>query len=168
MQPRRHEDTKTGSKPLLEGLLARRILVLDGAMGTMIQRHRLTEADFRGERFRAHPRDLRGDNDLLVLVRPDIIADIHRAYLEAGSRKLVGTRTKVRVTVDGGEPFTEKIRSVVAGTTLGMMIANVPAVILGDRIANRIPVRVVHSIAAAIFAILGIATLLGAGERLGF
>jgi putative Ca2+/H+ antiporter (TMEM165/GDT1 family) len=54
------------------------------------------------------------------------------------------------------------------GTTLGMMIANVPAVLLGDRIANKMPVRMVHAIAAAIFAILGFATLLGAGERLGF
>jgi Ca2+/H+ antiporter, TMEM165/GDT1 family len=60
------------------------------------------------------------------------------------------------------------IVSVVAGTTLGMMIANVPAVFLGDRIAHRMPVRAVHAVAAAIFAILGIATLLGAGERLGF
>ena len=58
--------------------------------------------------------------------------------------------------------------SVVAGTTLGLMIANVPAVFLGDRIAHRMPVRLIHSIAAAIFAILGVATLLGAGERLGF
>ena len=58
--------------------------------------------------------------------------------------------------------------SVVAGTTFGMMIANVPAVLLGDRIAHRMPVRLVHSIAAATFAILGVATLLGAGERLGF
>lgn len=57
---------------------------------------------------------------------------------------------------------------VVAGTTLGMMIANVPAVILGDRIANRMPVKIVHRIAAAIFAILGLATLLGAGQRFGF
>ncbi len=57
--------------------------------------------------------------------------------------------------------------SVVAGTTFGMMIANVPAVLLGDRIATRMPVRLVHSIAAAIFVILGVATLLGAGERLG-
>ncbi|TQK05917.1 putative Ca2+/H+ antiporter (TMEM165/GDT1 family) [Herbaspirillum sp. SJZ130] len=57
---------------------------------------------------------------------------------------------------------------VVAGTTLGMMIANVPAVLLGDRIAGRMPVRVVHAIAAAIFAILGVATLLGAGKSLGF
>jgi putative Ca2+/H+ antiporter (TMEM165/GDT1 family) len=58
--------------------------------------------------------------------------------------------------------------SVVAGTTLGMMIANVPAVVLGDRIANRIPVRLVHAVAAAIFAIIGAATLLGAGQRFGF
>ncbi|WP_301101814.1 TMEM165/GDT1 family protein [Propionivibrio sp.] len=57
---------------------------------------------------------------------------------------------------------------VVAGTTLGMMIANVPAVLLGDRIAERMPVRAVHSIAAAIFALLGVATLLGVGERFGF
>jgi putative Ca2+/H+ antiporter (TMEM165/GDT1 family) len=58
--------------------------------------------------------------------------------------------------------------SVVAGTTLGMMLANVPAVLLGDRIANRMPVRLVHGIAAAIFAVLGVATLLGAGKSLGF
>ncbi len=57
---------------------------------------------------------------------------------------------------------------VVLGTTLGMMIANVPAVILGDRIADRMPVTIVHRVAAAIFLILGIATLLGAGESLGF
>lgn len=56
---------------------------------------------------------------------------------------------------------------VVAGTTLGMMIANVPAVLLGDKIAERMPVRLVHAVAAAIFAILGVATLLGAGEKLG-
>ena len=58
--------------------------------------------------------------------------------------------------------------SVVAGTTLGMMIANVPAVLVGDKLAHKLPVRLVHGIAAAIFAILGIATLLGAGESLGF
>jgi 5-methyltetrahydrofolate--homocysteine methyltransferase len=69
----------------LDALLARRILVLDGAMGTMIQRLQLTEADFRGERFRNHPKDLKGDNDLLTLTRPGLIADIHRQYLEAGA-----------------------------------------------------------------------------------
>ena len=58
--------------------------------------------------------------------------------------------------------------SVVSGTTLGMMIANVPAVLLGDRIAGRMPVKIVHRIAAAIFAILGVLTLAGAGQRFGF
>ncbi len=58
--------------------------------------------------------------------------------------------------------------AVVAGTTLGMMLANVPAVLFGDRIASRMPVRLVHGIAAAIFAVLGAATLLGAGDALGF
>jgi 5-methyltetrahydrofolate--homocysteine methyltransferase len=66
-------------------LLAERILVLDGAMGTMIQTHDLTEADFRGERFRTHPSDLRGCNDLLCLTRPDVIGGIHDAYLDAGA-----------------------------------------------------------------------------------
>jgi 5-methyltetrahydrofolate--homocysteine methyltransferase len=65
--------------------LERRILFLDGAMGTMIQRHKLGEADYRGERFADWPRDLKGNNDLLVLTRPEIIADIHRQYLEAGA-----------------------------------------------------------------------------------
>jgi 5-methyltetrahydrofolate--homocysteine methyltransferase len=69
----------------LRALLTRRILVLDGAMGTMIQRRGLTEADFRGTRFADHPRDLKGDNDVLVLTRPDVIGDIHRLYLAAGS-----------------------------------------------------------------------------------
>ncbi len=69
----------------LRAALARRILVLDGAMGTMVQRLQLTEADFRGDRFRTHPHDLKGNNDLLVLTRPDAIADIHAQYLAAGA-----------------------------------------------------------------------------------
>jgi 5-methyltetrahydrofolate--homocysteine methyltransferase len=69
----------------LDALLSRRILILDGAMGTMIQRHKLTEADFRGDRFRAHPQDLKGNSDVLVLTRPDVIGSIHREYLEAGA-----------------------------------------------------------------------------------
>ncbi|HEX2668772.1 MAG TPA: methionine synthase [Gammaproteobacteria bacterium] len=69
----------------LERLLKERLLVLDGAMGTMIQAHPLEEADFRGERFKGHPKPLKGNNDLLTLTRPDIIAGIHRAYLEAGA-----------------------------------------------------------------------------------
>lgn len=66
-------------------VLKSRILVLDGAMGTMIQRHTLEEEDFRGERFKNHDTSLKGNNDLLSITRPDIIKDIHRAYFEAGA-----------------------------------------------------------------------------------
>src|SRR6188474_349199 len=66
-------------------LLQQRVLVLDGAMGTMIQRYKLSEADFRGERFRDHPKDLKGNNDLLQLTRPDVISEIHEQYLAAGA-----------------------------------------------------------------------------------
>src|SRR5690606_33788635 len=66
-------------------LLASRMLILDGAMGTMIQQHKLTELDFRGERFAEHFKDVKGDNELLSLVRPDLILQIHREYLEAGA-----------------------------------------------------------------------------------
>ncbi len=66
-------------------LLAERIVVLDGAMGTMIQAHRLDEEGYRGERFRAHPVDLQGNNDLLSITRPEIVEEIHRQYLEAGA-----------------------------------------------------------------------------------
>ena len=76
----------------LERALHDRILVLDGAMGTMIQRHRLSEEDFRGPRFSDHPRDLKGNNDLLILTRPDVVAGIHREYLAAGA-DLIETNT---------------------------------------------------------------------------
>ena len=66
-------------------LLEDRILVLDGAMGTMIQAHKLTEEDFRGPRFADHGSSLQGNNDLLSLTQPEIIQSIHRAYLEAGA-----------------------------------------------------------------------------------
>src|ERR1041385_2394967 len=70
----------------LQQLLRERIVIIDGAMGTMIQQRKLTEADFRGERFRDWKgKDLQGNNDLLNLTRPDIIEDIHRLYLEAGA-----------------------------------------------------------------------------------
>jgi 5-methyltetrahydrofolate--homocysteine methyltransferase len=69
----------------LRKTLAQRIVLLDGAMGTMIQRHRPTEADYRGKRFASHHKELRGDNDLFVLTKPEIIADIHAQYLAAGS-----------------------------------------------------------------------------------
>ena len=69
----------------LHQAIRERILILDGAMGTMIQTFKLDEADYRGERFKNHPVDLKGNNDLLVITRPDIIEDIHRRFLEAGA-----------------------------------------------------------------------------------
>ncbi len=76
----------------LPELLRARILVIDGAMGTMIQRHRLGEAEFRGERLVDHPKDLKGNNDLLVLTRPQVISQIHEQYLAAGA-DLIETNT---------------------------------------------------------------------------
>ncbi len=70
---------------IIETILKNRIMVIDGAMGTMIQRYRLEEKDFRGERFKNHQNDLKGNNDLLSITRPDIIKAIHREYLEAGA-----------------------------------------------------------------------------------
>ncbi|WP_119155028.1 homocysteine S-methyltransferase family protein [Caldimonas tepidiphila] len=69
----------------LPEILKQRIAVLDGAMGTMIQRYKLGEADYRGERFRDHPKDLKGNNELLVFTRPDVISEIHEQYLAAGA-----------------------------------------------------------------------------------
>lgn len=72
-------------KPAIQDLLSRRILVIDGAMGTMIQQERPDEADYRGDRFKDYPHSLKGNNDLLVLTQPEMIARIHRAFLEAGA-----------------------------------------------------------------------------------
>ncbi|HMK14288.1 MAG TPA: homocysteine S-methyltransferase family protein, partial [Burkholderiales bacterium] len=69
----------------IEQLLKQRILILDGAMGTMIQSYKLAESDYRGNRFAEFPNDLKGNNDLLTLTQPQIIRDIHSAYLEAGA-----------------------------------------------------------------------------------
>ena len=79
----RQKDEATHTE--LHATLAERIMMLDGAMGTMIQQHKLEEADFRGERFADHHSDLKGNNELLVFTRPEIIADIHRGFMEAGS-----------------------------------------------------------------------------------
>ena len=76
----------------LRSLMRERILVLDGAMGSLIQEYKLDESGFRGERFASHLRDLKGCNDLLSLTRPDIISEIHRNYLDAGA-DLIGTNS---------------------------------------------------------------------------
>jgi len=76
----------------LPQILKNRIAILDGAMGTMIQRYKLTEADYRGERFKDHPKDLKGNNELLQFTRPDVITEIHEQYLAAGA-DLIETNT---------------------------------------------------------------------------
>ena len=82
----------------LPAILAQRIAILDGAMGTMIQRFKLTEAQYRGERFKDFPRDVKGNNELLSLTRPDVISDIHEGYLAAGA-DLIETNTFGAITV---------------------------------------------------------------------
>ena len=72
-------------KMRIQDCLQQRILIIDGAMGTMIQRHKLTEADYRGERFKDWHVDVKGNNDLLSITRPDVIVGIHKQYLEAGA-----------------------------------------------------------------------------------
>jgi 5-methyltetrahydrofolate--homocysteine methyltransferase len=89
-------------------LLHQRILVLDGAMGTMIQRHKLDEAAFRGERFKDHSHDLKGNNDLLSLTQPDIIKNIHREYLAAGS-DIIETNTFSSTRLPQSDYKTEDI-----------------------------------------------------------
>src|SRR5699024_5823441 len=96
----------------LEAIAAKRILILDGAMGTMIQKERLEEADFRGERFADWHKDLKGNNDLLNLTQPHIIKAIHEAYLEAGA-DLIETNTfnatSMSMTDYGMEEFVYEI-----------------------------------------------------------
>ena len=82
----------------LRSLLARRILILDGAMGTMIQQHRLSEEQYRGAQFASHTRDLKGNNELLSLTRPDLISAIHDAYLAAGA-DIIETNTFGATTI---------------------------------------------------------------------
>jgi 5-methyltetrahydrofolate--homocysteine methyltransferase len=92
----------------LKACLERKILVLDGAMGTMIQRHRLQEADYRGSRFADHPHDLKGNNDLLVLTQPDLIRSIHAEYLAAGA-DIIETNTFNSTSVSQADYHLEAI-----------------------------------------------------------
>ena len=82
----------------LPEILKQRIVVLDGAMGTMIQRYKLTESDYRGERFKDHHIDVKGNNELLILTRPDVISEIHEQYLAAGA-DIIETNTFGATTV---------------------------------------------------------------------
>jgi 5-methyltetrahydrofolate--homocysteine methyltransferase len=92
----------------IDEILKERILVIDGAMGTMIQRNKLEEVDFRGERFRDHKYPLKGNNDLLSITRPDIIKDIHRQYLQAGA-DIIETNTFSGTTIAQADYHLEHI-----------------------------------------------------------
>lgn len=92
------EDRFAAVRNRLDTLLTERILVLDGAYGTAIQGRELSDADYRGERFRDHPRDVKGDPDLLNLTRPDVVEDIHRSYLAAGA-DIITTNTFTSTSV---------------------------------------------------------------------
>ena len=94
------------SKREIGELLKVRVLLLDGAMGTMIQRYDLTEEDYRGDKFQSHPSDLKGNNDLLSLTRPDVIREIHEAYLEAGA-DIIETNTFNATSISQADYQTE-------------------------------------------------------------
>jgi 5-methyltetrahydrofolate--homocysteine methyltransferase len=101
----------------LPGILRKRILVLDGAMGTMLQAYQFSEADFRGKRFRDHPRDLRGNSDLLCLTQPAAVAAIHEGYLDAGADVVSTnsfTATRIAQADYGFDPATVRELNVAA------------------------------------------------------
>ena len=110
---------------LLAELFAQRIVYLDGAMGTMIQQHKLEEADFRDESFAGVAGDLKGNNDLLSITRPDIIGDIHRAFLEAGS-DIIETNTFSGTTIAQADYGLEhRVRDInLASAKLARRIAD--------------------------------------------
>ena len=99
---------RAARRKLLIAALTERVLVLDGAMGTMIQKRKLTEADFRGARFKDWPKDLKGNNDLLSLTRPDVIGEIHGAYFEAGA-DIVETNTFSSTTISQADYGMESL-----------------------------------------------------------
>ena len=99
---------ETDSFAALRTLFAERIAVLDGAMGSMIQTYELQEADFRGEQFKAHPHDLKGNNDLLCLTRPDVVEKIHADYFAAGA-DMVETNTFSSTSIGQADYHLESI-----------------------------------------------------------
>src|SRR3974390_3290266 len=91
------------ARAVLDRALEQRVILLDGAMGTMIQQHSLEEDDFRGTRFDGHATLLKGNNDLLTLTRPDVIAQIHEQFLEAGA-DIIETNTFSSTAIAQADP----------------------------------------------------------------
>ena len=117
--------TRPARLEALDRALKQRILVLDGAMGTMIQRYGLSEAQYRGERFKDFPRDLRGNNDLLTITRPQVIREIHAQYLEAGA-DILETNTFNSTTIAQADYKLESIVEELnlAGARLAREVAD--------------------------------------------
>ena len=105
--------------PEMKDILTKRILVLDGAMGTMVQSYGLEEADFRGNRFKDHPCDLKGNNDILSLTRPDVVREIHAAYLEAGA-DLIETNTFNSTSISQADYQMEHVVYEINRTAAGL------------------------------------------------
>lgn len=95
----------------LEALMQERIIFIDGAMGTSIQKYKLQEADFRGDRYKSHHAELKGNNDLLVVTRPDVIAEIHTAFLEAGA-DIIETNTFNGTTISMADYDLDTVEEV--------------------------------------------------------
>ncbi|MEN8256101.1 MAG: homocysteine S-methyltransferase family protein, partial [Verrucomicrobiota bacterium] len=128
-----YNDYTTEAGKRFAELLGEQVLMLDGAMGTMIQQHRLEEADFRGERFVAHPSDLKGNNDLLTLTKPELIEQIHIDFLEAGA-DIIETNTFSSTTISqadyGLEPLVCELNieaAKVARRAVGKVLENDPS-----------------------------------------
>ena len=118
----------------LRHALAQRILILDGGMGTMIQSYRLDEADYRGERFADWPSDVKGNNDLLLLTQPKIIAEIEKAYLDAGADILetnTFNATRVSQADYGMEAITSELN--LAGARVAREVADAKTLETPDR-----------------------------------
>ena len=116
----------------LAALLRQRILVLDGAMGTMVQQHGLAEADYRGTHFPDHPGDLKGNNDLLVLTRPDVIEGIHDAYLGIG----VQGQPSWGQTINSATKYWETYPLYLWEPVIGITVLVVALNLLGDAIRD--------------------------------
>ena len=109
----------------LPELLKQRIVIIDGAMGTMIQRYKLQEADYRGERLRDHPKDVKGNNELLQLVKPEVLREIHAQYLAAGA-DIIETNTFGATSVaqeDYGLAHLAREMNVAAVPGLAVIVA---------------------------------------------
>ena len=112
----------------LRGLIAERIVILDGATGTMVQSQKLDEADYRGHRFKDHGRDLKGNADILNLTQPDLVAGLHREYFEAGA-DILTVEIKINyVTLAAGEALIARGEVIKSGRTLTIVRSEVFAV----------------------------------------